>query len=463
MKSGNSFYEENSAPKDLEELGIELAEIDPLPVAHFTPDNLPEVREKFFAGNTQAIYETTYNLLDSLDFDARNESYARAMDEINTHPAIPQNHLHIYREYVERSALVNELMRQAVTYRDSADDEKKEARKKFMELNSSLYGEPNLTIAAAMIQELLADTAEADNGIIGQITEQFVARLPRSLVISNQAPSSLKVPNEVKEFMADFANYLYGPLLARVDEWAQTKSYDESSKIDAKGIAEVFQYIIDNDFPNSGWVAVLENASAVKVVASKKQVIVPIERNAMSIRKLKGLVSHELGIHMLRSIIGEGADLIPMRLGFADSGKAEEGWAKQVEATIVGGEERTGYQHYLTSTLFNKGYSFSQVFETMWRYKVLDAYLDKPQAMIDEGFLEKQKKVAFNFVFRSIRGTNDLPWHVVLNYFNGMHNTVEYLKMHKESPEMMTIPFLGKIDPSNPSHVRGALDARTRY
>jgi hypothetical protein len=99
----------------------------------------------------------------------------------------------------------------------------------------------------------------------------------------------------------------------------------------------------------------------------------------------------------------------------------------------------------------------------MWRYKVLDAYLDKPQAMIDEGFLEKQKKVAFNFVFRSIRGTNDLPWHVVLNYFNGMHNTVEYLKMHKESPEMMTIPFLGKIDPSNPSHVRGALDARTRY
>jgi hypothetical protein len=463
MIRGSFRPEINSAPKDLEELAIELAELDPKPVTNFTPDNLKEVRERFLAGDTYAINDLTYNNLDELDFDARSRDYSQMGKEVSAHPAIPQNHQPVYEEYLDRNILINELMRQAVIYRSSQGEEKEQARRIYTNINNKLYGEPKEETAAIMVGELLADTEKTGNDSLKEVRGDFISLLPAELLDSSKDHNSLKVPEEVKEFTKNFVDYVYSPLLSRVDEFNQQKGYDETAKIDAQVIAEVFQHIIDTEFPDSGWSVAIENCSAIKVVASTKQVIVPVERKSVSINKLKGLVVHELGIHMMRSIIGEGADLIPLRLGFAGSGEAEEGWAKLLESTVVGGEERTGYQYYLTATLLNKGYNFRQVFDVMWRYKVLDAYLDNSQSEVNDAFTEKQKRAAFNFVFRTVRGTNELPWLIVLNYFNGTQGAVEYIKINKDSPEMMTLPFLGKIDPLQPNHVRGALNAVTRY
>jgi hypothetical protein len=463
MNRGPIPLELNTAPQELEQLAIELAELDPRPVSHFTPDNLSEIRDRFLSGDIDAINDASYTNLDNLNFDARNHEFAQMGDEIYAHPAIMQNHRPVYREYLDRNILINELMRQAVIFRKSKGQDREEARRAFMEINKHLYSEPESEIGAKMVHELLTETLESDSANMQRIREDFISLLPDELLDDNDAHGSLKTPEDVKDFMEVFVEYVYSPLINQVDKFVQQKGWNKTTKVDAEGIAETFQYIIDTEFPDSGWKVVLENASSIKVVCSYKQVIVPIERKPVSINKLKGLVVHELGIHMMRSIIGEGADLIPLRLGLAGSGEAEEGWAKLVEATVVGGEERTGYQHYLTAIMFNKGYNFQQVFDVMWRYKVLDAYLDKPHGDIDDSFIEKQKKVAFNFVFRAVRGTNELPWYITLNYFNGKHDAVEYIKENKESPEMMTLPFLGKIDPLQSEHIRGALNAHTRY
>jgi hypothetical protein len=165
---------------------------------------------------------------------------------------------------------------------------------------------------------------------------------------------------------------------------------------------------------------------------------------------------------MLRSIIGEKSDLIPLRFGLSDVGGAEEGIAKAMESVISNDTARTGYQHYLTANLLARGYDFRDTFEIMWRYKVLDAYLDKPQSEINDGFIEKQKKTTFKFMFRSIRGTNDLPWHITLNYFQGTNKIWNYIETHIDDPDLVTLLFMGKIDPTNMDHLKGALDASGR-
>jgi hypothetical protein len=341
--------------------------------------------------------------------------------------------------------------------------EKIQARQTFIEINKKLYGEPQVEAAAAMVQEVFADTAGIGDPVIRQVKSEFEAMLPEELVNSEYSPNALKPSEETKEFLDDFVDYIYGSLLARTDEFLEGEQFSENPKIDAENIAEAFRHVIDYEFPNSGWTVVLEEANTIKVEASQKKVIVPIDRKSVTANKLRGLVVHELGVHMLRSIIGEGSDLIPQRFGFAGAGESEEGLAKVVESTVVGGESRTGYQHYLTAFLLNQGYSFKEVFEVMWRYKVLDAYLDKPVEKIDSEYIDRQKSATFGFMFRSVRGTNELPWHITLNYFNGTHSILNYIEAHKEDPEMMTLLYLGKIDPTKSNHIRGALDAHARY
>jgi hypothetical protein len=347
-------------------------------------------------------------------------------------------------------------------FRVSGGEKKEKARARFMEINKELYGEPKVEEAAAIIEEVFSDTAEINIDGIQHIRKEFRELLSHELTNSGQNPSKLKISDETKEFLVDFVDYIYKPLLCSLEEWVEIKGLPQTEKIDAESIAEAFHFIIDREFPDSGWTVKLDSANAIKVIASRKEVVVPLDRKPVSLNKLKGLVVHELGVHMLRSIIGEGSNLIPQRLGFANSENSEEGLAKALESAVVGGEERTGYQHYLTSTLLNAGYSFQRTFDIMWRYKVLDAFLDKPVEKIDDSYVDKQKRITFNFMARSIRGTNELPWHTMLSYFNGNQIITDYISRNKRDPELMTLLFLGKIDPTQQNHIRGALDAHAR-
>jgi hypothetical protein len=468
IETGRYISGEAATTKSLEQLAIELAELDPRPVSHFTPDNLDQTMEDFLSGASRNPDDATYSKLDSLDFESREAQYRSILTEIESHPGIPPSYLHVYEDYVARTIGINSLMLLAVRFRTAqTDEERQEAKQAFKKLNSELYGDPEPEVASLMVKEIADDTAEVEDQGVARIRSEFLNLLPESLLDLDRHTASLKPSGEAKDFVANFVDYMHGPLLRHVEKavvrLSEEKQINKNKlKVGAEDIAAIFQTIIDEEFPESGWKAVLRKANAINVVASTKEVIVPEDRRPVTPEQLRGLVVHELGVHMLRSIIGEGSDLIPQRFGFAGVGEAEEGLAKISESAIVEDTSRTGYQHYLTATLLNQGYDFRNAFEVMWRYKVLDAYLDKPVDEINEDYINKQKKTAFKFMFRSVRGTNELPWHVPLNYFNGTHKIWEYIEEHKDSPEMVTLLFLGKIDPTKPNHVRGALDARSR-
>ncbi len=455
---------ESTAPKNLEQLAIELAKLDPRPVTNFTPDNLDEVMEDFLEGRISSPSTATYSKLDQIDFDTRAESYKQILAEVLEHPDVPTKHAHAYKDYVARALGTNELMRQAVLYRRATTPEsKQEAKERFTLLNHELHDQIDEDVSRAMIKELLDDTVSIDHPEISKARNKLIELLPPDLIRFEGEAIKLKPSQEAKELVARCVELLYGNNLLKhtnrlIAALAEEKKTEEKDlKIGPQAIAVIFQTIIDEEFPGSGWQVVIQSAASIYVDATTKTIKVPETREPATPDKLRGLVVHELGVHMVRSIIGEGSDLIPMRFGLAGSGEAEEGIAKVMESVLADDASRTGYQHYLTATLINRGMEFRDVFEIMKRYKILDAYLDKPDNKI-----KKQEKTTFKFMFRSIRGTNELPWHITLNYFNGTHKIWDYIETHKDDPDLITLLFMGKTDPTNPNHLWGALDAKGR-
>jgi hypothetical protein len=458
---------EDQVDGGLEALALELDSLNPRPVDYFTPDNLEEIKQAFLAGDTDRIYEATYSALDSLDLDEKRSSYLKTLDDIQAHPGIPENYRHVYTSYVERCLDIIELMREAVNFRTADDEAAREtAKQKFIDLNEKLYGAPDTEIVKAMVREVLEDSANLEDPRLQEIRQEWLEALPEWLLSSGLTANKLKPSTEVTDFIKNFAEYLNAPFLPHANKLLELANPDglpeDEVKITPTGIATIFQTILNEEFPDSGWTVVVEKSNAIKVVASEKKITVPENRQPATPETVRGLVVHEIGVHFLRSVMGQGSDLIPMRLGFAGFNDAEEGLATLLEASIKEASSRTGYQHYLAATLFNAGMSPDKVSEIVWRYKVIDEKIKKPAKEIDQEFLDKQKSTAFDVCFRSLRGTNGLPWYNMLNYFNGSHKMLEYISENMDDPDRMMLLFLGRIDPTNPDHVRGALDAKSK-
>ncbi|MBX4196998.1 hypothetical protein KW801_00370 [Candidatus Saccharibacteria bacterium] len=465
MNSGNSIEKLDEQPRTVEKLALELSQLDPRPVANFTPDNLDQVMEDFLSGKIHNPDTATYSKLERIDFDNTASKYKELLEEIYHHPDIPTKHHHVYKKYIERCLDINELMRQAQLYRTAVNDmDRRTAEDNFSELNKKLYSEPNLETAQLMIQEILADVSEVEEEDIVQIKNEFTELLPSDLFSSDDNAQALLPSIEAKQTVNKIVQAVYRPLLRHTNELinlvATEEKVDESElKLGPQAIAVIFQTIIDREFPDSGWKTKIDQANAIYVDPATKTVMVPEGRTPASPDKVRGLVVHELGVHMLRSIIGEKSNLLPLRFGLSGAGEAEEGIAKVMESDVTDDDSRTGYQHYLTATLLGKGHDFRSAFEIMWRYKVLDEYLNKPKSNIDDKFISRQKRNTCKFMFRSIRGTNRLPWHVTLNYFNGKNKIWNYIEKHTNDPDFIIIMFMGKIDPTDEDHLHGALDA----
>lgn len=452
--------------RPVEELAKTLAELDPKPVTKFTPDNLEEVMEDFLRGKRRNPDNATYPSLDSLDFEELEKQYKSLLQEVINHPDIPSKQHKVYEEYVNRSINIIRLMNAAYRYRnEDGEDKKQQAKQDFEQINHELYGKPDPETAALMRVEIISDSEHSLDEDIVRIREEFTQLTEDDF--PNVKMVRLEPSDDAKKFVSRIVEVIYAPLLKTTNEVmaqiaAEQGVKEDKLKLTPDDLAKVFQTVIEDNFPSSGWNTKVEKANAIKVVASEKEVIIPEKRASVDTDKARGLVIHELGVHMMRSIIGEKADLIPLRYGLANVNDAEEGIAKVMESSISGDGARIGYQHYLTAHLLNQGKDFRDAFEIMWRYKVLDACLDKPEVVINDSFIQKQKETAFKFMFRSIRGTNELPWHLTLSYYNGTKKIWDYAENHIDDPDTVTLMFMGKIDPTNIEHLSAALDAKPR-
>lgn len=425
----------------------DIAALEPKPVANFVPDNAVEARRQFFAGEVRNP-KHTYSKLEALtpaEDGEKIDGYALELSD-----SLDENSTEFlaYSQYAYRYSATQEMIK---TAQDIHSDDKvvaEQAKARFAELNEQLYGAPDELTYRSLLYDVANIPVTEETA---HIKEELMALLPES----SFAGERFKPSAETIENMKEIAEYLYGGMLEHIPEDQKTFTAEE--------VATIFREIIADEFGEAAeeWTVQVTKATSINVVASEKTIKIPENRKDISNKALRGLVAHEIGVHMLRSVAGSETDLPILTTGLSDYYDSEEGYGKVMEQAIDGKYVESGVPYYLVAGLMHfDNKDFRGAYDIIYRMKYLESVnAGKPA---DEKTLEGAQDAAYKAVFRLTRGTDELPWFKDLAYYNG---TAKMWKQCEDSAgdyELFMLNFLGKGDPTIDDHRRILLETKSQ-
>lgn len=441
-----------SEPRPIEVIYAELERLEPKPIRDFVPKDAEAQKQAFLAGDIRNPVHS-YDRLQGQDLVAQRVLIEALRQELEQSPIMPPKHRDAYLDIAENYLLKNRLMQAVKALPTLSAPGREIATESFMEANIALYGEPEVATYHGLLSEA-RQRAEAKNltGEADKIRTEFTALMPDV----KQGTERFKPSEETVAFAANAVEVLYGKWFRHIPEQEGDFTVEE--------VAEIFSTVIAEEYGESaeGWQVVLVGGTSINVSATERLVKIPKDRKPVSAKKMRGLLVHELGVHQLRSIMGDSLDIKPLRVGLSDYMDSEEGLARIMEMSATGKIEDAGIPHYLSaSTAYFEGKDFRDTFEVIWRFH----FLEKAQEdMSDEQVtaeVEKAKDRAYKQVFRTFRGTDTLPYFKDLTYYNGTMKVWEYLENQGQDINMFLMLLMGKADPTRPKHKRILLNAKT--
>jgi hypothetical protein len=338
------------------------------------------------------------------------------------------------------------MLQAAQTYNENHD---LDAAKRFMEANIEIYGAPDRATYDGLVVDLKR-TAESKNltGRATQIKQELVSMLPE---VSDDA-EAFRPSEETIDWAQNVIEVVNQPFLDLIpdqDQFTPTELKDLFTNILHEGMGGA----ADN------WQVVLsENASSIDVASPERIIRIPDDSQERSQTRVKELVVHEIGVHALRSIMGDGTNVEMLRTGMPGYLDAEEGLGVASEQAIHGKYEDRGVQYYLIAGgQYFHNQNFRDTFEMAWRRQALLNLKDGAE-LTDEK-IAKAKDTAYGQVTRINRGTNDLPWFKDLAYYNGNRKIWDYFSQTTDDFGAVLNLYYGKVDPTDPLHMRAAWDA----
>jgi len=437
-----------------------LTEYEPKPITYFVPQNAAEQKVLFLEDSIRNP-EHAYEKLSAIDYEAMQEGIETSTQDILG--AIEDDAIAkmVYEQFGDRYSKTARFMEVASRLSLSDDpEEKQRLADEYMSLNVELYGKPEESTYRSLINDSLNELrAKNFSGRAQEIYDELLALMPRTIMELDA--ERFRPSPETMEWAGRVVEALYGGLLSHIPEGVDSFGEQE--------LKSIFEEIINDEFVDvesgisaaEGWRVVIEKATAVNVKALEKKIVVPDEGRKLSPDVLRGLVVHEIGVHMFRSIMGEHANLGPLRSGLANYYDSEEGLGVVVEQALRGKYRVAGEGHYITTGLayFDKK-DFRDTFEIKWRLGVLSK-LKEGVELTDEA-VAKERSLAYGAAMRIFRGTDTLPWFKDLAYYNGADSVWRYLEAHRGDDEYLTLLLLGKADPTNNDHKRVLLETRSK-
>lgn len=443
----------------VEGLYSQLTDLSPKIVTMFTPSNRSEEEERFLSGeirNPQFVYDK----LNSADFDEAIEKIRELGDKIPNHPSLPSSHRGVYEEFITDYSKKTTLLNYAQQYNNAkSEEEKKAAAEKYRHLNIESYGEPDEdTYRSLLGGKLNAIHSKKMTGKADELRKELFGMV--NFKPGMDIPERFRPSDETVEWMYSVAESLYGGMLSHIP--------NEQEEFDPYELQKIFTDIIEEEFNNDskgyagaaeGWTASVEKATSVNVKSSEKRIVIPDNGMMRSRKKVENLVVHEIGVHMLRSITGGEADMLPLRSGLSDYYDAEEGLGVVMEQALSGKFAERGVDHYITAGLAHfDNKDFREAFEIKWRLSLLSS-VDDGSEVSDEQIV-KAKKSAFTQTLRSFRGANDLPLFKDLSYYNGSVEVWRYLESIKGDDFLLSLLLAGKVNTSA-DHRRVILESKS--
>ncbi len=437
------------------ELYSELTQEDPKLVSNFVPDKASGIQQRndFLSGRIHNP-DHYYNKLEMLDLDATRQHITEIDSEIASHDELNPKYANSYHEFIDRYMRQLDMMDVARQFKAAhADEERKVLKDEYTELNIELYGQPQESVYRSLIQEKLQKIeakllSESAQKIKKELLE-LVEYNPNTTPYERFTPTS-----ETVEWMHDVVETLYGGVLSHIPE--------DQEVFTAPDVKAIFTEAIEEEFGEAArdWCVDIEPAKAVSVKTSEKRIVIPEDMNNATRDSVRKLMVHEVGVHVMRSIMGAQTDLLLLQSGLEPYYDAEEGLGVVMEQALEGKFSERGVDHYVTVGLaYFEQKDFRDVFETKWRLSLLEA-IDE-SADVTEAAIEKAKGGAYSATMRIDRGTDELPWFKDLAYYNGAIDMWRHLETIRGDDLKFMFVLLGKADPSNVAHERIMYETKT--
>lgn len=428
-------------------------DFEPAPIPLFVPENGPAQKALFLRGDIQNPNHR-YDELEGFDFDAHARGLIAEAEQITRLATATPKYEYAYDGIVDDYVEKTEFLKAAYDYKHAATaEERQQAADMYMSYNKEIYGTPDKGVYLSLLAEKMrAIESKHLTGRAAQLRDELWMIAPEW----ESAPTDqerFKPSQETVDWMHDVVESLYGNLLQHVPD---------QEKLTAQGVCDLFNTIITEEFGESadGWKTVLQDAKSVNVRAPEKEIIIPIDHADFSRDAVRKLIVHEIGVHMMRSVIGEATDVLPLRYGLAGSYDTEEGLGVIMEQALDSKYKERGVPYYILSGAAYYGQKdFRQLFEMQWRLNALESLKTED---ITPAQIAKKRDFAYGQVVRIMRGTDDLPWFKDLAYYNGNNDTWKYLEsIRGDDEQFMFVLASGKINPANPADRRLAREIRT--
>jgi hypothetical protein len=421
-------------------------------VTSFVPSDAKEQKRAFLKDEI-VNPDHDYSKLDNRDYDETAEAIRAAGEAILTNPLLNPKFKTEYEQFIDRYQKNNRLMQLAWDYNAALDPvERDEIRREYMQLNIELFGEPDEGIYRSLLQDKLQAVGEKElTGRALELRNELFEKV--QIDDSVEMTERFKPSDETVEWMHDVADTLYSDMLSHVP--------DEDSFTERE-VQEIFQAIIKEEFGESAddWTVSIESAKSINVKADKKRVVIPDDRGDIDHKTVRELIVHELGVHMLRSIMGGETDLELLKNGLNGFADAEEGLGKIMEQALNGTFVEAGVGHYITAGLaHHDGKDFREIYEINWRLAALEN-VNEDGDITSETIEEKQDD-AYGATMRIMRGTDELPLFKDLSYYNGSIAMWRLLESIIGDDVKFMFVFMGRGDPSNIEHQRVQYETAT--
>lgn len=444
--------EQEKQTDNITDLYSELINNEPKLITDFVPFNGPEQKQLFLTEqvrNPQHIYDK----LESKNFSESIENINHIGTKILSSSSLNPKFNTVYEDFINNYDKKTRLMEQANLFNTAtSSDDRKAAKERYMSINIESYGEPSESVYRSLLQEKLDQIKSFD--LTGK-AETIRSELFGMVTDSPEATQNKRYepPQSTVDWMHDIAESLYGGMLQHVPDKEQ---------FTASEIRDIFSEIIEQEFDGSaqGWDVRCDKAQSINVKSTEKLIIIPDSDRITSNNNIKKLIVHEIGVHVLRSIMGGQSDLEPLAVGLNDYGDAEEGLAVVMEQAMENKFAERGIEHYITAGLAHcDNKDFRDIFEVKWRLSALK--LAAKNGDISDEDISKSKNLAYNATMRCMRGTDELPWFKDLSYYNGAVDMWRHLEEIEGNDLKFQFVFMGKANPANPSHDRAMYETKT--
>jgi hypothetical protein len=440
----------HTAERSETELFNELLKLEPKPIELFVPIDGPEQRDKFLAGETDSPSHT-YHKLEMINLDERLEQLQALATEIRQ-SKMDEKVKDVYHLYVKRFIAATNYLQLVQNFHRAEPQNKVGILNQIGNLNRELWGETDEPTYRSLIAEgedkIKSKQINGDDAEI--LRQEFISMLPaHEGAIDRFIPS-----DQTFQSVQQLVNELYGKMFNHIPPNTTSFPPDE--------IIRIFREIINTEFGESaaGWSVELTDSTAINVVAGEKKIKIPVSRGNLDLPTLRGMIAHEIGVHMLRSIMGESTNIQPLRTGLPGYYDSEEGLGRVMEQGAKGVYEDSGIPYYLiTGMAQHDTMTFRNIFEIMWRYECLTSVAE--HGVIDDDARQDAKQSAYKKMIRIFRGTDTIAWSKDLAYYNGTEKMWRYMEENESDAVAVTLAMLGKADITDIAHRSVLLDTKS--